>query len=207
MNVQRSLHPQYHNWGALEQDTEPPTALRAPLHEWLPTAPGVCSRCVCRLQSTNSEYGSPHLAKCHVTFTFKCFICNTYNACLNVKTDCKVLGLYKQNFHNLKSDRIYLDWWKLMHVNRPSENKNMKYKKIKDFKGNTDFGTHWLSLYGQRNKTKSLLLCSAEEQTFGTTRRGVNEDRITIFGWTMPLSWIMVITWFLGHMWKFQLLQ
>ncbi len=39
--------PQYHDWGALEQGTEPPTAPRAPQHKWLPTAPGVCSRCVC----------------------------------------------------------------------------------------------------------------------------------------------------------------
>ncbi len=31
----------------LEQGTEPPTAPRAPQHKWLPTAPGVCSRCVC----------------------------------------------------------------------------------------------------------------------------------------------------------------
>ncbi len=33
--------------GALEQGTEPPTAPWAPQHKWLPTAPGVCSRCVC----------------------------------------------------------------------------------------------------------------------------------------------------------------
>uniref|UniRef100_A0A8C2Q007 Ig-like domain-containing protein n=1 Tax=Cyprinus carpio TaxID=7962 RepID=A0A8C2Q007_CYPCA len=32
---------------ALEQGTEPSTAPRVPQHEWLPTAPGVCSRCVC----------------------------------------------------------------------------------------------------------------------------------------------------------------
>ncbi len=47
MNVQRSLLLQYHDWGVLEQGTEPPTAPRAPQHKWLPTAPGVCSRCVC----------------------------------------------------------------------------------------------------------------------------------------------------------------
>ncbi len=44
-------------------------------HKWLPTAPGVCSRCVCafwmgQMQSTNSEHGLPCLAVCHVTFTF-----------------------------------------------------------------------------------------------------------------------------------------
>ncbi len=44
-----SLHPQYHDWGVLEQGTEPPTAPRAPQHKWLPTAPGVCLRCVCSL--------------------------------------------------------------------------------------------------------------------------------------------------------------
>ncbi len=43
VNVQGSLRLQYHDWGALEQGTEPPT----PQHKWLPTAPGVCSRCVC----------------------------------------------------------------------------------------------------------------------------------------------------------------
>ncbi len=47
VNNQRSLHPQYHDWGeTLEQGTEPPTAPQAPQH-WLPTAPGVCSRWVC----------------------------------------------------------------------------------------------------------------------------------------------------------------
>ncbi len=45
VNVQRSLHPQYHDWGALEQGTEPPTAPRV-LQHWLPTALGVCSVCV-----------------------------------------------------------------------------------------------------------------------------------------------------------------
>ncbi len=34
--------------GALEQGTEPPTApRRCSILQWLPTAPGVCSRCVC----------------------------------------------------------------------------------------------------------------------------------------------------------------
>ncbi len=47
VKAQRSLHPQYHDWDALEQGTEPPTAPRAPQHKWLPTAPGVCSQCVC----------------------------------------------------------------------------------------------------------------------------------------------------------------
>ncbi len=41
-------YPQYHAWGeTLEQGTEPPTAPRALQHKWLPTATGVCSRCVC----------------------------------------------------------------------------------------------------------------------------------------------------------------
>ncbi len=48
LNNQRSLHPQYHDWGeTLEQGTEPPSAPWAPQHKRLPTAPGVCSRCVC----------------------------------------------------------------------------------------------------------------------------------------------------------------
>ncbi len=46
VNVQRSLHLQYHD-GVLEQGTDPPTAPQAPQHKWLPTAPSVCSRCVC----------------------------------------------------------------------------------------------------------------------------------------------------------------
>ncbi len=33
--------------GALEKGTEPPTAPSAPQHKWLPTDPGVCSRCLC----------------------------------------------------------------------------------------------------------------------------------------------------------------
>ncbi len=43
VNVQRSLHPQYHDWGA-------PTAPRVLQHKWLPTAPGLCVHCcVCAL--------------------------------------------------------------------------------------------------------------------------------------------------------------
>ncbi len=49
VNVQRSLHLQYHDWGALEQGTEPPTAPQAPQNKWLPTALGVCSQCVSSL--------------------------------------------------------------------------------------------------------------------------------------------------------------
>ncbi len=46
VNNQCSLYPQYHDWGEIfKQGTKPPTALRVPQH-WLPTAPGVCSRCV-----------------------------------------------------------------------------------------------------------------------------------------------------------------
>ncbi len=47
VNVQLSLLLQYHDWGALEQGTEPTTAPRALEYKWLPTAPGVCSQCVC----------------------------------------------------------------------------------------------------------------------------------------------------------------
>ncbi len=44
---QRSLHLQYHDWGEnIEQGTELPTAPRVPQH-WLPSAPDVCSQCVC----------------------------------------------------------------------------------------------------------------------------------------------------------------
>ncbi len=43
-----ALSPPSIPWrGALEQATEPPTAPRAPQHKWLPTAPGLCSLCVC----------------------------------------------------------------------------------------------------------------------------------------------------------------
>ncbi len=41
-----SLYPQYHDWGAFEQGTEPPTAPQVLQHKRLPTAPSVCSRCV-----------------------------------------------------------------------------------------------------------------------------------------------------------------
>ncbi len=50
VNVQRSLHLQYHDEVPFEQGTEPPTAPRALQHKWLPTAPGVCvfiAVCVC----------------------------------------------------------------------------------------------------------------------------------------------------------------
>ncbi len=83
MNVQRSLPPPIPQQGALEQGTKPPTAPRAPQHKWLHTAPGVFTVCVCvftslkcvctldgLMQSTNSEYGSPYLAVCHIAFTF-----------------------------------------------------------------------------------------------------------------------------------------
>ncbi len=51
-----SLHLQYHDWGeSLEQGTEPPTAPWTPQH-WLPTAPGVCSRCVCAFGLVNAEH-------------------------------------------------------------------------------------------------------------------------------------------------------
>ncbi len=39
VNVQRSLHPQYHDWGEThEQDTELLTAPRVPQNKCLPTA-------------------------------------------------------------------------------------------------------------------------------------------------------------------------
>ncbi len=43
--------------GALEQGTEPPTAPRAPQHKWLPTAPGVCSQCVCVFTAVCVHFG------------------------------------------------------------------------------------------------------------------------------------------------------
>ncbi len=48
VNDQRSLHPQCRDWvETLEQGTGAPTAPRAPQHKLLPSAPVVCSRCVC----------------------------------------------------------------------------------------------------------------------------------------------------------------
>ncbi len=56
VNVQRSLHLQCHDWGALEQVTKPPTAPRVLQHKWLPTAPGVFSlQYVCSLDRLNAE--------------------------------------------------------------------------------------------------------------------------------------------------------
>ncbi len=60
VNVQRSLHPQYHDWGALEQGTEPPTASRV-LQHWLPTALCVC---VCVF-----------VCVCVCVFTSHCYVC------------------------------------------------------------------------------------------------------------------------------------
>ncbi len=73
--VQRSLHPQYHDEVPLSKALNPQL-----LPE--PTAPGVCSRCVCvcalwmgYMQSTNSEYGSLYLAVCHVR---SCHVTHTH---------------------------------------------------------------------------------------------------------------------------------
>ncbi len=76
--VQRYLHPQHHNLGALEQCTKPSTAPRALQHKWLPTAPDVCSQCVftavcvhfvwvkCRAQLPSmGNYTWPHVMSCH----------------------------------------------------------------------------------------------------------------------------------------------
>ncbi len=98
--------PQCHDWGALEQGTEPPTAPRASQHKWLPTAVcvhGVCvCVCVCSLwmvymQSMNSEYGSPYLAVCHVTFIYCCFF-------LSVGLSVDLL------FNSVKGNYIYLSF-------------------------------------------------------------------------------------------------
>ncbi len=76
VNVQRSFHLQYHDWGNLEQGTEPPTAPRAPQHNWLPTAPGVCSLlCVCALGWVNAEHEfRVWVTILGCTFTFSLFI-------------------------------------------------------------------------------------------------------------------------------------
>ncbi len=118
-DVQRSLHPQYHAWGFLEQGTEPPTAPRAPQHKWLPTAPGVCSRCVCvcvhccvcalwmgQMQSTNSEYGSPYLVVCHVTFTFSLFKVTLQQSVCVVSEVNMVIPLQR----SLKQNNISMLW-------------------------------------------------------------------------------------------------
>ncbi len=41
----------------LKQGTEPPTVPRPPQHKWLPTAPGVCSRCVCVFTAVCAHLG------------------------------------------------------------------------------------------------------------------------------------------------------
>jgi len=46
-------------------------------------------------------------------------------------------------------------------------------------------------LLGYKHSSKYLCLCSAEQRNlyrFGTTWGGLNDDRIFIFGWTIPLS-------------------
>ncbi len=50
---------------------------------------------------------------------------------------------------------------------------------------------------GSKLSSKYLPLCSAEQRNsyrFGTTWGGVNDDRIFIFGWTIPLI-LCVVTW------------
>ncbi len=76
------FHLQFHDWGALEQGTEPPTARRAPQHKWLPTAPeciqGVCVFTAvgvhlgwvkCRALILSMGYHTwPHVTSLHFTF-------------------------------------------------------------------------------------------------------------------------------------------
>ncbi len=74
-----SLHPLYHDWGTLEQGTDPSTAPRAPQHRWLSPAMGVCSRClyvpccVCALGWVKCRariQSMGHHTWLYVTFTF-----------------------------------------------------------------------------------------------------------------------------------------
>ncbi len=52
-------------------------------------------------------------------------------------------------------------------------------------------------LFGYWHSSKYLSLCSAEQRNpyrFGTTWGGVNDDRIFIFGWTIPLKVLLLLT-------------
>ncbi len=84
-NLQRTLHPQYHDWGeTLVQDTEPPTVARAPRQYGCPllwvSVHGVCecSRCVCALGwvkcraqiPSMGHHIWPHVTSLHVHFSF-----------------------------------------------------------------------------------------------------------------------------------------
>ncbi len=75
VNVQCSLHPQYHDWGALEQGTEPQLLPGCRSINGCPLL-RVCVQCVCvhccvcalwmGLNAEHkSEYGSPCLVVCH----------------------------------------------------------------------------------------------------------------------------------------------
>jgi len=58
-------------------------------------------------------------------------------------------------------------------------------------------------LSGSNRSSTYLPLCSAEERTshrFATTLGWVNDDRIVIFGWSIPLRWAQ---WWLN--WNFRL--
>ncbi len=117
VNVQHSLHPQYHDWGeTLEQGTKPPTAPRAPQH-WLPSV-CVCVfhyslLCVCtwmgEMQSTNSEYGSPYLATSHL-LSFLPFL----TAKLHIRT---VINSACPHFSILVSKSIFLSLQILLVIN------------------------------------------------------------------------------------------
>ncbi len=83
VNVQRSLHPQYHDKAPLSKVPNPELLPGRRSLKWLPTDPGVCSRCVCVFTAVcvhlgwvnaehefcKKEYGSPYLAVCHVTMS------------------------------------------------------------------------------------------------------------------------------------------
>ncbi len=82
VNNQRSLPPSIPRlrWDLWARHRTPNCSPGA-VEIWLPTAAGVCLRCVCVhycvcvctwmgwMQSTNSKYGSPYLATHHFTFT------------------------------------------------------------------------------------------------------------------------------------------
>ncbi len=76
LNVQRSLHLQYHDEVPLSKAPNPqlfPGRHSCPLlRVCVCVFTAVCVHLDGYMQSMNSENGSPYLAVCHVTFTFMC---------------------------------------------------------------------------------------------------------------------------------------
>ncbi len=113
----------------------------------------------------------------------------------NVKYCAKLVCLVLNFFPS------YWNVWLVLHITfrlpiivRFSDEIYEKMNILKNVGNQTVDGCHWLTYTGKNTMDvfqKYLLLCTTEEITsyrFGTTWGWVNNNRIFIIGWTIPLS-------------------